>query len=46
MVHFDRYDRSKQRTAEDIERFVNEDSIQSKSYQWGGRDGATPENTG
>ncbi len=35
MVHYERYDRSKQRTAEDIERFVQQDSIQSKSYQWG-----------
>ena len=43
MVHYDRYDRSKQRTAEDIERFVQEDSIQSKSYQWGSSERITPE---
>ena len=43
MVHYDRYDRSKQRTAEDIERFVQQDSIQSKSYQWGGSAKKTPE---
>jgi len=43
MVHYDRYDRSKQRTAEDIERFIQQDSIQSKSYQWGGSERTTRE---
>jgi hypothetical protein len=43
MVQYDRYDRSKQRTAEDIERFVQQDSIQSKGYQWGSSEGITPE---
>jgi 5,6-dimethylbenzimidazole synthase len=41
MVHYDRYDRSKQRTAEDILRFMQEESIQSKNYQWGGSKAAT-----
>ena len=36
MVHYDRYDRSKQRTVEDLLRFVQEDLVQSKSYNWGG----------
>lgn len=39
MVHYDRYDRSKQRTVEDLQRFMQEESIQSKSYKWAG---ATP----
>ena len=43
MVHHERYDRSRQRSAEDIERFVQQDSIQSKSYQWGSSGKATPE---
>lgn len=43
MVHYERYDRSRQRSAEDIERFVRQDSIQSKSYQWGGSGKTTPE---
>ncbi len=42
MVHRERYDRSRQRSAEDIERFVQQDSIQSKSYQWGGSGKTTP----
>lgn len=42
MVHHERYDRSRQRSAEDIERFVQQDSIQSKSYQWGGSGKTTP----
>ena len=36
MVHYDRYDRSKHRTVEDLLRFMQEDLIQSKSYKWGG----------
>ena len=35
MVHYDRYDRSKHRTVEDLLRFMQEDSIQSKGYEWG-----------
>lgn len=36
MVHYERYDQGKKRTAEDIQRFLQEESIQSKNYQWGG----------
>ena len=43
MVHYDRYDRSKQRTADDIERFIQQESIQSKSYQWGGAKKVSPD---
>ncbi len=43
MVHYERYDRSKQRTADDIERFVQQESIQSKSYQWGSAKKGTPD---
>src|SRR3989337_485239 len=43
MVHYERYDRGKQRTAEDIERFIQQDSIQSKSYQWGSSEKIAPE---
>ena len=43
MVHYERYDRSKQRTAEDIERFVQQESIQSKSYQWGNAKKGAPD---
>lgn len=35
MVHYDRYDRSKQRTGADIERFVKEESSQADDFQWG-----------
>lgn len=43
MVHYDRYDPGRQRTAEDIERFIQQDSIQSKGYQWGGAETILPE---
>ena len=43
MVHYDRYDRSKERTADDIERFVQQESIQSKSYQWGNAKNSAPD---
>lgn len=36
MVHYERYDPRKQRTGEDLLRFMEEDSIQAKSYNWGG----------
>jgi hypothetical protein len=36
MVHYERYDRRKQRTIEDLRRFMQQDSIQAKSYKWGG----------
>lgn len=36
MVHYERYDRRKQRTTEDLTRFMQQDSIQAKSYRWGG----------
>jgi len=35
MVHAERYDTGKYRNAEDIERFIREDSIQADDYQWG-----------
>ncbi len=38
MVHYERYDRSRERSAEDVRRFLQEQSIQSKSYKWGRRE--------
>ena len=43
IVHYERYDPRKQRTDEDIARFIEQDSIQSKSYQWGSSEKITPE---
>jgi nitroreductase len=41
MVHYDRYDASKYRTAEDIARFIQDGSIQADDYKWGGSRGRT-----
>ena len=35
MVHSERYDAAKQRSNDDVERFVRESSVQSKDYRWG-----------
>jgi 5,6-dimethylbenzimidazole synthase len=35
MVHRERYDPAKQRSNDDVERFVRESSVQSKGYRWG-----------
>ena len=35
MVHYERYDRSKERSAEDVKRFLREQAIQSENYKWG-----------
>jgi hypothetical protein len=36
MVHYDRYDASKLRSLEYLEKFAAEDSIQAKDYDRGG----------
>jgi len=35
MVHRERYDAARQRSNDDVERFVRESSMQSKDYRWG-----------
>ncbi len=42
MVHHERYDSRKQRTAEYLQKFMREDSIQSKGYDRGGVKAANP----
>ena len=36
IVHYERYDRSRERSVDDVRRFLQEESIQSNNYQWGG----------
>lgn len=36
MVHYERYDSSKLRSLDDLQKFAAEESIQAKKYDWGG----------